>query len=119
MTDTRLIQQGIKTRDRIFSIIISHMETKKIPPTIREILEASGLKSESTIEHHLTKLEQEGRIERIRGTSRGIRIPDLIREKYSVEYRCLYPFSCSVRSSSPGSCRLHGIELVPFVTRKA
>lgn len=45
-----------------------------IPPTIREICTATGLKSTSSVHNHLKKLEDEGLITRGNGLNRAIRL---------------------------------------------
>ncbi len=45
-----------------------------IPPTIREICAATGLKSTSSVHNHLKKLEEEGYITRGDGLNRAIRL---------------------------------------------
>lgn len=113
-----LRKKGNDTRDRILEVIVRSISGKGIPPTIREIRDGAGLKSESTVEYHLSELEKEGKIERLRGISRGIVLANGIRRAYDIEYKCLYPFGCKERSDRPGTCRLHGVRLIPFVTRK-
>lgn len=110
-----MIEKGKKTRERILAFIILYMEERGIPPTIREIAEAAGLHTTSSTVSQIKNLEAEGLLERDPEISRGIRIPAKIRSEYLIEYRCLYPFGCKETSPKPGSCRLHGTELVAFV----
>lgn len=46
-----------------------------IPPTVREICEATGIKSTSTVHAYLKRLEDEGYIDRRSGLNRAIRLP--------------------------------------------
>lgn len=46
-----------------------------IPPTVREICEATGIKSTSTVHAYLKRLEDEGYIDRQGGLNRAIRLP--------------------------------------------
>ena len=46
-----------------------------IPPTVREICEACGIKSTSTVHAYLKRLEEEGYIDRMDGLNRAIRLP--------------------------------------------
>jgi len=46
------------------------------PPSIREIGRGVGISSTSVVNYNLERLEQEGLIERDRGRSRGLRLPD-------------------------------------------
>lgn len=114
--NNKIIEKGRETRERILAFIILYMEERGIPPTIREIAKAAGLRTTSSAARQVEKLEEEGKIEREPEISRGIRVPAVIRSAYLIEYRCLYPFGCIETSSSPGSCRLHGTELVAFVS---
>lgn len=119
MSTNELIEQGKKKRERILEFILRHIEEKKIPPTIREIKESLGSSTTSQITYHLRKLEVEGSIELEPKISRGIRISDqMTRLLYSIEYRCIYPFGCTFTSKKPGSCSLHGTELILFISRK-
>ena len=113
-----LRKRGDKTRDRILEVIVRSISGKGIPPTIREIRVGSGLKSESTVEYHLAELEKEGKIIRLRGISRGIVLANGVQGVYDIDYKCLYPFGCKEHSDRPGTCKLHGVRLIPFVTRK-
>ncbi len=46
-----------------------------IPPSVREICEATGIKSTSTVHAYLKRLEDEGYIDRRSGLNRAIRLP--------------------------------------------
>lgn len=46
-----------------------------IPPTVREICDACGIKSTSTVHAYLKRLEEEGYIDRMDGLNRAIRLP--------------------------------------------
>ena len=46
-----------------------------IPPTVREICDACGIKSTSTVHAYLKRLEDEGYIDRMDGLNRAIRLP--------------------------------------------
>ncbi len=46
-----------------------------VPPTVREICAAAGIKSTSTVHAYLQKLEESGYINRDTGLTRSIRIP--------------------------------------------
>ena len=52
------------TREHILDVIVAYMVRNGFPPTVREIGEAVGLKSSSTVESHLRKLELDGKIDR-------------------------------------------------------
>ena len=46
-----------------------------IPPTVREICDACGIKSTSTVHSCLKRLEEQGYIDRVDGLNRAIRLP--------------------------------------------
>lgn len=49
---------------QIFEFLKKYTETKGYPPSVREICEAVGLKSTSTVHGHLRRLEKKGLIKR-------------------------------------------------------
>ena len=51
-------------QQRILDFIKSEIQTKGYPPSVREIGDAVGLKSTSTVHGHLTRLEKKGLIHR-------------------------------------------------------
>ena len=57
---------------RIYEYIASCIQRQGYPPSVREIGEAVGLKSPSTVHFHLKQLEEAGRIEKGAGTGRAI-----------------------------------------------
>lgn len=61
-------------QQKIYNIIKKYIEKNKYAPTIREIRDASGLKSTSTIEEYLIILKQKGYIDYVNGKSRTITI---------------------------------------------
>lgn len=62
-----------KQRD-IFDYIVSEVQKKGYPPSVREICQAVGLKSTSTVHGHLEKLEKKGYIRRDPSLPRAIEI---------------------------------------------
>ena len=56
-------QQGIMKRQEIYFFIIDYIKEHGYAPTIREIGEATQLKSTSTVHMHMTKLFIEGLLE--------------------------------------------------------
>ena len=56
-------QQGIMKRQEIYFFIIDYIKEHGYAPTIREIGEATHLKSTSTVHMHMTKLFIEGLLE--------------------------------------------------------
>lgn len=55
----------MKRREAVLSFIKSHIDQKGYAPTVREIGQAVGLKSSSTVQGHLERLERDGYIKRI------------------------------------------------------
>jgi SOS-response transcriptional repressor LexA len=62
------------TTDRMLSTIRRFIERDDMPPTYRQLMEATGLRSLNSIDYWLTKLEDEGRIRRTPGRARTIRL---------------------------------------------
>ena len=59
---------------QILDCIVQHTEMHGYPPTVREIGEAVGLSSSSTVHAHLKSLEQSGLIRRDAVLTRAIRV---------------------------------------------
>ena len=68
---------GRKTdmRERIYEAIIHMIDEQGYAPSVREIGEAVGLKSPSTVHFHLKKLEEAGLIEKGACKGRAITVP--------------------------------------------
>jgi repressor LexA len=63
-----------KTRDRVLDYIIKHRNENGYAPTVREIAEAVGVSSSSTISGHLQRLEKQGKIKRKAASPRAIEV---------------------------------------------
>ncbi|MDO5123943.1 MAG: transcriptional repressor LexA [Eubacteriales bacterium] len=63
-----------KSQQKVYDYIKECLPDGKIP-SVREICNATGLKSTSTVHLHLKTLEERGLIERERGLNRSIRMP--------------------------------------------
>jgi len=61
-------------QQRILDFIQTFHAKNQRPPTNREIGRGVGIRSTSHVNYHLRILEEKGRIERIRNTSRGLRL---------------------------------------------
>ena len=59
---------------KIYDYIAACIERQGYPPSVREIDQAVGLKSPSTVHFHLKHLEEEGLIRRNEGKGRAIRL---------------------------------------------
>ena len=67
--------QGLSNRQaEILDYIVKQINLKGYPPSVREIGEAVGLQSSSTVHNHLTQLEQKGYIRRDPTKPRAIMI---------------------------------------------
>lgn len=65
--------KGLTEKQRqIYQFIISFQQDHGYPPSVREIGEAVGLKSPSTVHFHLKRLEEAGVIEKGAGKGRAI-----------------------------------------------
>lgn len=65
-----------KRQEMILQYIREHVEDKGYPPSVREIAEAVGLASSSTVHGHLSRMEQKGYIRRDPTKPRAIEIVD-------------------------------------------
>jgi SOS regulatory protein LexA len=61
-----------KMQKKIFDFILAYIQKEGYPPSVREIGEAVGLKSPSTVHFHLKHLEEAGYIEKSAGKGRAI-----------------------------------------------
>ena len=61
-------------QQKIYDYIANAVRTQGYPPSVREIGEAVGLKSPSTVHFHLKRLEEAGVIEKGAGKGRAIRL---------------------------------------------
>src|SRR3954471_3057442 len=73
-----------KRQQDILDFIKSEVKSKGYPPSVREIGEAVGLASSSTVHGHLARLESKGLIRRDPTKPRAIEILDGIAEKQGV-----------------------------------
>lgn len=66
-----------KQQSKILEFIRSEVDSKGYPPSVREICQAVGLKSTSTVHGHLRRLEKKGYIRRDSTKPRAIELLDL------------------------------------------
>ena len=64
-----------ESQERIFAYIKKVVKAKGYPPSVREICEATGLRSTSTVHAHLKRLEKRGLISRDSMKPRAISLP--------------------------------------------
>ena len=69
-----LKEHGKEVRERMCQFISKYIDDMGYSPTVREIGDAVGLKSSSSVYSHLTQLEIEGRIETKPYCPRAIRV---------------------------------------------
>jgi repressor LexA len=65
---------GTDMREQIYAFIVTYIQANGMPPTIREIGDALGIASTGHVDYHLKSLEKQGRISRLPGLARGIRL---------------------------------------------
>lgn len=73
-----------KMQQKIYDYIVSCVRDQGYPPSVREIGEAVGLKSPSTVHFHLKHLEEAGVIEKREGKGRAIALTSPLPEKDQV-----------------------------------
>lgn len=70
MSDTTLtVQQAT-----ILQVLGDYIDQHGYPPSVRELGALAGLRSPSSVRHHLTSLERLGRIRRVPGEPRAVQI---------------------------------------------
>ena len=70
------MQELSKMQRKIYDYLVSCIREQGYPPSVREIGEAVGLKSPSTVHFHLKHLEEAGVIEKGAGKGRAITLTD-------------------------------------------
>lgn len=63
-----------KTREKVYNFLIEYIKEYGYAPSVRDICEGVGLKSTSSVYSHLSKLEEEGKIETRGHSPRAIKI---------------------------------------------
>ena len=71
-------------RDKILRYLRKEITITGIPPTIREICKEVGLKSTSSVQYHLAKLEEDGIIVRNKSKSRSIKFDNYNKSSFPV-----------------------------------
>lgn len=72
-----------KTQKRIYEYLMERTQVSKVPPSVREIAAAVGLKSTSSVQANLDALEQAGYIERDPMIKRSIRVCNEVENDYT------------------------------------
>ncbi len=71
-----------KTQKKIYEYLMERTQISKVPPSVREIAAAVGLKSTSSVQANLDALEQAGYIERDPMIKRSIRVCNEAENEY-------------------------------------
>ena len=71
-----------KTQKKIYEYLMERTQISKVPPSVREIAAAVGLKSTSSVQANLDALEQAGYIERDPMIKRSIRVCNEVENDY-------------------------------------
>ena len=71
------MSKGSEMENKIYNFIRQKLENSEVPPTVREICEAVGLASPSSVFGYMRSLEKKGRICIDRNKKRSVTIPDL------------------------------------------
>lgn len=74
-------QSGVQRRADIMEYLRGHFAGHNYPPSLEEVRAGCGLKSNSTVVHHLAVLEKEGVIERWQGMGRTLRLVEVWQER--------------------------------------
>ena len=69
------VKRGIASRDKIMAFINRYRAERGYPPSMDDICLGTGL-TKTTVRHHLLRLEHDGKIERVRGIARGLRLKE-------------------------------------------
>lgn len=85
----------------ILGFIKKELQTKGYPPSVREICDAVGLKSTSTVHGHLERLEKKGVIRRDATKPRAIEILDSYSDIYSSKELIDIPLIGRVTAGQP------------------
>lgn len=87
---------------QIYRYIVWHLREQGFPPSVREIGDAVGLKSPSTVHFHLKNLEDEGYITKGAGKGRAIRPLVMLNGEPMTEVEdCKIPIVGSVAAGAP------------------
>lgn len=75
--EVKMVEKLSKRQQMILDFIKSEVEVKGYPPSVREIAQAVGLKSSSTVHGHLARIEKKGYIRRDPTKPRAIEVVDV------------------------------------------
>jgi len=100
VTDQNHRRNG-NTQERILYYIQSTIETRGYPPSVREIGEAVGLKSTSTVHGHLMRLEKKGLLHRDAMKPRAMGLPKQPQDGVFAEQVRILPVIGHVAAGTP------------------
>src|SRR5437870_13714067 len=95
---------------RILDFIQTFHAKNERPPTNREIGRGVGIRSTSHVNYHLRILEEKGHIERIRNTSRGLRLKGPLHNEHEMR---MVPLWGTIAAGQPIEAIGLNDELVP------
>ncbi len=73
-----MTKQDQQRADKILAYVRSYSTEHGFPPSVREIALAVGLASTSAVHHHLTKLQEAGKLQKQATRSRALTLPGLL-----------------------------------------
>jgi repressor LexA len=73
-----MTKQDQQRAEKILGFVRSYSAEHGFPPSVREIAAAVGLASTSAVHHHLTKLEEAGKLQKQATRSRALTVPALL-----------------------------------------
>jgi repressor LexA len=85
-----MTKQDQQRAERILAFVRSYSAEHGYPPSVREIALAVGLASTSAVHHHLTKLEEAGRLQKHATRSRALTVTGLLGDARSLVQAPLY-----------------------------
>jgi len=71
-------KQDQQRADKILAYVRSYSAEHGFPPSVREIALAVGLASTSAVHHHLTKLQEAGKLQKQATRSRALSVPGIL-----------------------------------------
>jgi len=88
---------------QLLDFVAAYQDQRGIPPTLREIGEALGIRSTNGVSDHLKSLLKKGYLERVgeARTSRGVRLAAHVRGGFRVESTVAVPIIGRVAAGSP------------------
>lgn len=98
--NTKTMRKLTSREQSILDFIRKKIEDSNFPPTVREICQAVGLKSTSTVHGYLTRLEELGVIKRSPSSSRAIELIDH-NESWKSKKMLPMPVVGAVRAGEP------------------